>query len=241
LRSSPTLLPEDADMATATPPIVRPDTMADLLARLGDIPPGRVLMTPTPGTATEQDVIDIHGRENRLCELIDGVLVEKTMGFEESGFAALLVYYLIAHLRDHDIGRALGADGMIRLFPGRVRIPDACFISWDRYPRTDEAAIPDLAPDLVVEILSKGNSRREMNRKLGEYFEAGVRLVWYVDPRKRTARVYTSPSRSTLLREGDHLDGGDVLPGFRLALRDWFAEAGRRGPKAADDAAGTES
>lgn len=217
-------------MATATPPNPGVDTMAGLLARLGDIPPDRVLMTPTPGTATEQDVIDIHGRQNRLCELIDGVLVEKAMGFEESGFAALLVYYFIAYLRDHKLGRALGADGMIRLFPGRVRIPDACFISWERYPKTGEAAIPNLAPDLVVEILSKGNSRREMDLKLGDYFAAGVRLVWYVDPRKRTARVYTSPTRSTLLREGDHLDGGDVLPGFRLALSEWFSEAGQRGP-----------
>jgi Uma2 family endonuclease len=218
-------------MATATPPIVRPDTMADLLARLGDIPPGRVLIRPTPGTATEQDVIDIHDRENRLCELIDGVLVEKTMGFNESIIALWLGHYLLMYLKDHDLGQAVGADGFIRLFPNQVRIPDVAFVSWDRLAKAGSGPIPDLAPDLVVEILSKGNSRREMNRKLGEYFEAGVRLVWYVDPRKRTARVYTSPTRSTLLREGDHLEGGDVLPGFRLAPRDWFAEAGRRGPK----------
>ena len=80
-------------------------------------------------------------------------------------------------------------------------------------------------PDLVVEILSKGNTPKEMKRKLGEYFKAGVRLVWYVDPSKRTVTVYTAVDRSTVLHEDDTLDGGDVLPGFSLSIRDWFAEA----------------
>ena len=59
-------------------------TIADLLHRLGGIPARRVRLVPTPGTATEQDVIKIHDRTNRLCELVDGVLVEKVMGFDES-------------------------------------------------------------------------------------------------------------------------------------------------------------
>ncbi|HEX8200111.1 MAG TPA: Uma2 family endonuclease, partial [Isosphaeraceae bacterium] len=124
-------------------------------------------------------------------------------------------------------------DGTMRLFPGLVRIPDVSFISWERYPKPTgrRVAIPDLAPDLAVEVLSKGNTRKEMERKLGEYFRAGVRLVWYADPKARTARVYTAPDRCVLLREDDTLDGGDVLPGFRLPIRDWFAEAERQGPQ----------
>jgi Uma2 family endonuclease len=122
---------------------------------------------------------------------------------------------------------------LMRLFPGLVRIPDAAFISWERYPKKKRrrGEIPTVAPDLVVEVLSKDNTRGEMQRKLGEYFQAGVRLVWYVDPSKRTVRVYTAVDHSTLLREGDTLDGGDVLPGFSLSIRDWFAEAERTGPR----------
>src|SRR5206468_1626606 len=80
--------------------------------------------------------------------------------------------------------------------------------------------ILDRAPDLAVEVLSKGNTRAEMDRKLREYFAAGVRLVWLIDPKTRTARVHTSPEEMTRLGEGDTLDGGDVLPGFALPLRD---------------------
>ncbi len=218
-------------MATATAPPLTGDTMAELLDQLGDIPPSRVLLRPAPGTATERDVIDIRDRKRRLCELVDGVLVVKTMGLRESGYAAWLVYYLINFLRTHDLGQAFTSDGLIRLAPGLIRIPDALFFSWDRIPEGGVGVIGDIAPDLVVEILSKGNTKREMDRKLREYFEAGVRLVWYVDPRKRTARVYTAANRSTLLREDDTLDGRDVLPGFRLRLREWFDEAGRTGPR----------
>ena len=73
---------------------------------------------------------------------------------------------------------------MMRLFPGQVRIPDVAFISWKRYPKGKRrrGEIPTVAPDLVVEILSKGNTPKEMKRKLDEYFQAGVRLVWYVNP-----------------------------------------------------------
>src|SRR6185437_13858542 len=106
-------------------------------------------------------------------------------------------------------------------------------VSWKNYPKKKRrrGEIPSVAPDLVVEVLSKGNTRREMQRKLAAYFRAGVRLVWYVDPAKRTVRVYTAFDRSTLLGEDDTLDGGDVLPGFALSIRDWFAEAERTGPR----------
>jgi Uma2 family endonuclease len=66
-----------------------------------------------------------------------------------------------------------------------------------------------------------------MARKLDEYFRAGVRVVWYVDPKRRTVRVYTGRDRSVLLHEDQSLDGGDVLPGFSLSIREWFAEARR--------------
>src|SRR5438132_6837333 len=120
-----------ANVLTA-PPTIR--TVADLLEQLGDIPPDRVLLRPAPGTATEQDVIDAENRENRLCELVEGTLVEKAMGFRESLLAALLVHYLCEFLDQHDLGLCATADGTIRLAAGLVRIPDVCFVSWDRLP-----------------------------------------------------------------------------------------------------------
>jgi len=218
-------------MATAT--VEQDQTVADLLDRLGGIPASRVRLIPTPGTATEQDVIDVHDRTNRLCELVDGVLVEKVMGFDESRFSVLLATFLIAFLNRNDLGTIVGADGIMRLFPGLVRIPDVAFISWKRYPKKTRkrGEIPTVAPELVVEVLSKGNTRREMARKLDEYFRAGVLLVWYVDPKRRTVRVFTGRDQSVVLDEDQHLDGGDVLPGFTLSIRDWFAEAERTGPR----------
>jgi Uma2 family endonuclease len=208
-------------------------TLADLLHDLGDIPPERIWLRPAPGTATEKDVTEIEVHTNRLCELVDGVLVQKPMGYFEGRLALLLGYYLETFLTDHDLGIVLGADGTVRLAPGLVRIPDIAFFSWDRLPGRELPAepIPDLAPDLAVEVLSQTNTEAEMKRKLREYFKAGVRLVWLVDPPTRTARVYTSPGRSRLVREDETLDGGAVLPGFSLTLRDWLALAGRRRPR----------
>ena len=86
------------------------------------------------------------------------------------------------------------------------------------------APITEIAPDLTVEVLSKGNTRAEMARKRREYFASGTRLVWEVNPRRRTVTVYTSPTASTRLTETDTLTGGDVLSGFKLPLAELFAD-----------------
>jgi Uma2 family endonuclease len=201
-------------------------TIADLLKRLGNIPARRVRLFPPPGTATEKDVIRILDRENRPCELVEGTLVEKPMGYEESEIAIQLSTFLNIHVRRLKLGIVTGEAGTIRLFPGLVRIPDVAFASWDRFPdrKRPKEPIPLLAPDLAVEVLSKSNPKPEMNRKLREYFAAGVRMVWIVDPRKRTARIYTAVDQSVLITEDQALDGGAVLPGFRLPLKELFAE-----------------
>jgi Uma2 family endonuclease len=206
-------------------------TVADLLRKLGDIPPERVWLRPTPGTATEEDVLAVEAKENRLCELIDGVLVEKTVGAYECLLAHLIGYYLENFLEEHDLGIVLGADGMLRILVGQVRIPDVCFIPWSRLPerRFPKEPIPGLVPALAVEVLSPSNTPKEMKRKLQEYFKAGVLVVWYVDPKNRTAKVYSSPRKGKLIQEHEALDGGSVLPGFSLPLRKLFARADRKG------------
>ena len=106
------------------------ETVADLLEALGDIPLNRVRIQPPPGTATEDDVIAIHAKEKRLCELVDGTLVEKPMGYDESRLAMEIGSILVVFLRQQDLGTVAGPDGMMRLFTGLVRIPDVWFVRW---------------------------------------------------------------------------------------------------------------
>ena len=84
-----------------------------------------------------------------------------------------------------------------------MRVPDVCFISWDRFPNRELPAepIPDLAPDLAIEVLSASNTAGEMQRKLHDYFTAGVRLVWYIDPQTRSAKSYTAEDQFVAVGE----------------------------------------
>ena len=213
-------------MTSVSTPIAAIETLADLLEHLGGIAPERVRFRPAPGTATEEDVLAIHDREGRLYELVHGVLVEKAVGLRESLLAIALASLLRGFVRPRNLGLVTGADGMMRLLPGLVRIPDVAFISWERLPnrRVPIEPLPDLAPDLAVEVLSVGNIPGEMARKRQEYFSAGVHVVWQVDPRTRTVEVFTAPDQSAVLHETHMLEGGTVLPGFTLPLQELFAE-----------------
>ncbi len=210
-------------MTTAAhPPVTRTSTLGEVLSL--EIPFHRILLHPTPGTATVADVEAVNLREDRLCELIDGILVEKTMGYKESHLAVMLCYFLIDFMQPRQLGVVLGADGMIRLKVNQVRIPDVAVYLNERFPdgKLPDEAIPSVVPDLAVEVLSPSNTRQEMDRKLREYFAAGVRLVWYADPRKRQVTVYEAVDRSTVLDHLATLDGGAVLPGFTLRVSDWL-------------------
>jgi Uma2 family endonuclease len=223
---------EEEAMTTRTASPGLRETVADLLEELGDIPAERVLLRPLPGTATEQDLLAaVEAPGKRLCELVDGVLVEKPAGARESLLAAWIVHLLWQFLEEHDLGLVLGADGPVRLRLGLVRMPDVCFIAWERLPggQLPEEAIADVVPDLTVEVLSKTNTKKEMQRKRREYFKAGVRLVWLIDPKTQTAEVYTSPTSKRKVGKQQSLSGGEVLPGFSLPLTDLFARTRRRG------------
>jgi Uma2 family endonuclease len=206
--------------------------LSDLQKHLGGVPLERIRLFPPPGYATEEDVIQIEAREDRLCELEDGILVEKPMGWYESALAVEISAKLTAYLEAHDLGKALGESGSLEILPGVVKIPDVSFVSWERFPqkKLPRRPIPPLVPDLAVEVLSETNTPEEMGKKLKKYFEAGVRLVWYVDPATRSAKAYTSPDDVTEIGEDGVLDAAEVLPGFRLSLREVFAKADRQGP-----------
>src|SRR5262245_28568204 len=201
-------------------------TAADLVAHFGPIQLRRIRQDPAPGAATEQDVLDIYEREKRLYELVDGVLVEKAMGIQESFLAGLLVGLINNFARPQNPGFALGADGMARLKPGMVRIPDVSFIAWAQVPgrKVPRLAMLNFAPVLAVEVLSPSNTQQERDRKLQDYFATGVQVVWYIDDAHRTVQVFTAVDQSTTVREPAILTGDPVLPGFALPLQELFAD-----------------
>jgi Uma2 family endonuclease len=226
------LLEPEAQMESGIPSEI--ESLADLLHRLGDIPLERILTRPALGTATPADVLRLcDGEPKRLCELVDGVLVEKAMGQRESRLALELSRLLGNYLKVHNLGILTGADGPHTLEDDQIRFPDVAFIPWDRIPPDADPGtpMPDWIPSFAVEVISPGNTRGEMQRKLKDYFAAGVALVWYVYPKERVVYVYTSEADCRTLTESDSLEGGLVLPGFQLSVRQLF-EAGefRRPP-----------
>jgi Uma2 family endonuclease len=200
-------------------------TASEVIARFGDIPIARIRTTPPPGEATEADVIELHDHHDRLFELIDGTLVEKAMGWNESELAIIIATLLRNFVSANRLGKVFGSDGMFRLEPEQIRIPDVAFISKQRFAgRTLEStAFWELGCDLAVEVISPSNTRREMERKLNDYFAAGVGVVWLVYPKTREVVVYTSANTSLILRGDDVLDGGGLLPGFSVSVSQIFA------------------
>lgn len=206
------------------------ERLSDLLERLGNIPPERIRVNPPLGTATEEDVLKKESRQNRLCELIDGTLVEKTMGYYESRVAGVIFAILDQFSHEHDLGFVTGESSLTRVEPGELRMPDVSFYSWEHFPTRvmPPGQILDTVPDLAVKVLSPSNTKKEMERKRQEYFHGGAHLVWEIDPIKKTIRVYTAPDESKLVREKGTLDGGTVLPGFTLSVAKFFRRVGER-------------
>jgi Uma2 family endonuclease len=213
--------------------ITRPSTplrtFADVLSRLA-VSADRVRFDIKPGRATVSDLIKLQEHDVRLYELADGFLIEKVMGTKESYIAMALGRYIGNFLEIDELGFVLGPDGAMRIMPHLGRMPDVSFISWLKRPdRTvPDEPVSDLFPDLAVEVLSRRNTKREMRRKLREYFQSGVRLAWIVDPQSRAATVYADPDGGKTLSETDSLTGGDVLPGFSVPLKKLFARLGPR-------------
>jgi len=202
------------------------EDLGELLEHLGNISPHRICLDPPPGTATERDLIRKHGRPLKLYELVEGTLVEKVMGHVESIVAAELIRILGNFIKSHQLGYCTGADDLIRLTPKVVRGPDVSFTSWTQRPErtADTDAISKVIPNLVVEVLSEGNTRGEIAKKLKDYFFAGVQLAWVIDPKARAAEVYTAPDAKTAVPADGTLDGGSVLPGFALPIADLFVD-----------------
>ena len=161
-----------------------------------------------------------------LYEIIDGKPVEKLMGALEIHITNLIAFFLGRFVFDRQLG-LVESEMLFDFGEGnqRQRRPDVAFISNQRWPKGQRIPSENafrVVPDLAVEVVSPSNSANEVEGKIVEYLKAGVRLVWVVYP--TTARIYIHDGSSTVRvidRDGE-LDGGDVLPEFRLPLRTLF-------------------
>ncbi len=126
---------------------------------------------------------------------------------------------LMSFVEEHGLGLA-GAEGgfLLERDPDSVRGPDVLFVRRERLAETHPDRWPEFGPDLAVEILSPSNRPGKMADKLAQYFGAGTRLAWVIDPKKRTAKVYRPGGNVRVLHEQDELEGEDVVPGFRCRL-----------------------
>ncbi|MGH7587481.1 MAG: Uma2 family endonuclease [Gemmatimonadota bacterium] len=158
-------------------------------------------------------------------ELVRGDVVREPLaGFEHGVVAARIASCLQTFVRRHRLGKVVGASGFV-LFddPPTVRAPDVAFVARDRLP-ADPRGFARLAPDLAVEIVSPSNTISELQEKVFDYLDAGTPLVWVVEPRGRTVTVYRSRDEIRILTSGQEIEGGEVLPGFRIEVSEFFAD-----------------
>lgn len=162
-------------------------------------------------------------------ELVRGRLVrEPPAGMDHGQLATQLTALISLFVDRHALGEVFTADTGFVLFeePPTVRAPDVAFVSRDRLPPPEESiGFGRLAPDLAVEIISPSNTAIEILEKAEDYLEAGTRLVWVVEPRRRSVTVYRSRTEIQMLRENEVLEGYDVLPGFSVKVAEIFARS----------------
>jgi Uma2 family endonuclease len=217
---------EEREVATGVGPVVPAVwTAVDLAARFGAMPMARLRHNRAWGEATEADLLALEDRpEKSLCELIDGVLVEKVMGSRESQIAYRLILKIGAIVEAAQLGVVLLPDGMLRFPNGRVYLPDVTFIARDRLPGGElpEAAITPIVPDLCVEIVSRSNSAAEIDSKTADYFAQGVREVWLIRPGDQTLTMLTAIDKSQTFAAGDRFTAGAILPGLEFVVGELF-------------------
>lgn len=204
---------------------VTPVRLAELF---GPVPMSRLALNGDFTGSDEEFVLRLaEGEPKRLCELIEGIVLEKAMGTRESWIAVQLITLLNLFVKQHNMGEVLGADGMLRL-QKNVFIPDVSYLSKERLPGGKlpwDPGIAKLVPDLAVEVISPSNTTRELETKRNAYFAAGVRQMWTIDPNTETVTVWTSATESATYAKGQSFEAVPVLPGFQLQVADVFPKA----------------
>ena len=162
----------------------------------------------------------------RRLELVKGKVYEMPPAGASHGNVAMEIGALLrTYVRSNRLGRVFAAETgfIIHRDPDTVRAPDASFVSSERLPAGElPIGYMDLPPDLAVEVVSPGDTQREVRDKVHDWLGAGTRLVWVINPATRSATVYRSSDDFDELTENQSLDGGDLVPGFTCQVRDLF-------------------
>ncbi len=165
-------------------------------------------------------------QDGKLRELVDGQIVEWPVPTYRQSFFLLTIGAEVRRFaREHRLGQVGGGDGMVRVHGSEfdARGADVAFYQRGRRPTDLDAAATVVVPDFVVEVLSPTDRADMVLDKVHDWLRAGVRLLWYVNPETGTTTVY-SGDRIGHVAPDDALNGGDVLPGFQLRIRDILAE-----------------
>lgn len=182
-----------------------------------------VLRTPPLTTAAFDRFVKLPENAGRNFELIAGEIVEKMVSSPRSSAIGALMAGLIAvHVRQRDLGRVTGADGGYVVGKEKY-IPDAAFISKARQPVQPDEAYNPLAPDLAIEVLSPSDDDEDVRLKIANYVAAGT-VVWVFDPDRKRIEIYRNGQPPEVLGIEDPLDGGDILPGFKVDIKDIFTD-----------------
>ncbi|MET0556303.1 MAG: Uma2 family endonuclease [Vicinamibacteria bacterium] len=179
-------------------------------------------MATTTRRATEDDLWNVP-ENGRKYELVDGELVMSPAGLRHGRICARLVRTLGNFVHDGALGDVFDSSTGFRLPSGNVRIPDVSFVSAARIADPVPNDFGNVPPDLAVEVLSPTDRPRLVLDKVGEYLDAGVRLVWVIDPEAARAAVHRSLTDVRHVDIDGTLDGADVLPGFAVSLRELLA------------------
>jgi Uma2 family endonuclease len=169
---------------------------------------------------TAEELLYKQPRDKR-SELVDGVMrVREPGAYQHGRYAARIGALLAAWVVPRRLGDVLGAETgfILRRNPDTVRAPDAAFVSAERIPSADVTGYAELAPDLVVEVRSRGDRAGGIREKTADWLRAGVRLVWHIDPDRRRGSVHRADGSIRMLGADDAFDGEDVLPRFVLPI-----------------------
>jgi Uma2 family endonuclease len=159
-------------------------------------------------------------------ELVRGEIIQLMPTGYPHGFIEVIIAALLhVFVQKHKLGRVLG--GEVGVYternPDTVRGMDVAFISNERLAQVESKSYLDVAPELVVEVMSPDDRWSEVQQKLAEYFAVGVQLIWVIDPRLEDVHVYHSLTDMERLTIGDRLTGSEVLPGFEVDVAELFA------------------
>jgi Uma2 family endonuclease len=180
---------------------------------------------PAQQLITTDELWEMPEVPGKRFELVDGALVEMPGASLLHNLIAALVYRLLAaFVRDQDLGLVFtdGAGFVLRP-PYLMRIPDVSVVSWAQVPEEGLAeGYGQFAPELAVEVVSPTDRAGEVREKVHNYLEAGTKTVWVLWPDLRAVSVHAAGGITRELGPDDELDGGDVLPGFRVPVRDLF-------------------